>query len=306
MKTSLAAWFASFACLLILASAEGVMAQPIPVLATFASGSGNDANDCLTPATACRSITAAVNKLDGNVNAIGTVHVLPGSYTGFNLTRSVNVIASPPGQASVDYAIATSHGAAAGINIGGGEVVHLSGFALGSNLRSLVVYGSGAVHVENCTCTMPVEYRPTGASELYLSDSVVGGRLWIQPTGSGSAKVVVDNVNMTSGGGIFVDGNSTSGAISMVLRNSEVVGAGNFGLYLRDNGGAGTVAMIEGTTLAHSVNQGVAAFGSVARLRNSNVIGNKFGIQGNVISHGGNVVIANTSNGSFTSSVPQQ
>jgi parallel beta-helix repeat protein len=52
-------------------------APPVAHPDTYAdNAAGNDSNDCLTPATACKTITAALAAVDAN----GTVHVAAGTY----------------------------------------------------------------------------------------------------------------------------------------------------------------------------------------------------------------------------------
>ncbi|MPZ59331.1 MAG: hypothetical protein GEU91_23185 [Rhizobiales bacterium] len=78
--------------LLLLFAATPAQAQ----FAVFISGVGNDGNNCLTPATACRNFVMAQT----TVAAGGVIHVLPGEYGAVVITKSVQIIADG-GQASI-------------------------------------------------------------------------------------------------------------------------------------------------------------------------------------------------------------
>ena len=230
--------------MLVSVSEQAFAPAPPPILAAYASGNGDDTNDCLSPATPCREIAAARSKL---IPGSGTVYVLPGDYRGFvinNANVALNIVATSPGQASVtNYGVNVPPIGGATVGITGDEGhIRLSGFVLSSpGLRAVAITANGLVTLENCTfqsdVPFAVEYAPAGYGQLSISNSrFEGGGLWVKPSGSGSARVVVDNVNIEDpiGGGILVDGNATTGANIFVLRNSVVAGATYYGLFVRD------------------------------------------------------------------------
>ena len=75
----------SIGALLILGLASVSQAQ---ISRTFVGVNGNDANDCLAPGTACRTLNGAIGKVDagGEVIVIET-----GSYAGATITKSVKI-----------------------------------------------------------------------------------------------------------------------------------------------------------------------------------------------------------------------
>jgi hypothetical protein len=80
------------ACVSLLLRGAIDPAQAAPV--TFVSGNGNNSNDCLTPATACREFGnnlggGAISKTDSG----GTIHVLPGVYQPFEIFGWRNILA---------------------------------------------------------------------------------------------------------------------------------------------------------------------------------------------------------------------
>ena len=125
--------------------------------------------------------------------------------------------------------------------------------------------------------------------------------------------VVLDNVKVEDNAhGINIEGNATSGIISVAVRNSVMSANTAFGIKALESGAGSTNVMLESSTASNNGTNGVIAVGSnaIIRMRNSTSTGNAAGLVvssgGQIISHGGNVVAGNTTNGSFTDSFPQQ
>jgi hypothetical protein len=297
---------------------------------TFVSPVGSDANNCATASLPCRQLsgaTAALAKTDEG----GVIHVLPGDYDTFVIDKSIEILVDG-GQASV---AASAQGIPGGggtaqiiVNAGAGDKVRIRGFVL--NGATLGVHGiafiaGGALHLEDCTFVSPgsnfgIAFRPAGASELYVSNGAITGSgsgatggIQIRPTGSGSAKVVFDNVRVADNNiGILIDGTATTGTNSVTLRNSVVSGSAGIGIQGVDSGGGASNVVIEGSTISSNASVGIRAVGAntAIRLRNSTVSGNGTGIAaqngGKLISHGGNLVAGNGANGAFTQVVAPQ
>jgi len=293
---------------------------------TFVSGNGADGVGCgVTPASACREIFGATGAL-AQTDEGGIIHVLPGEYIAFPIDKGVDIVADA-GQASIYSTVA---GGGGGIvvdgSVSGNRVVRIRGFLINS-AHGIVINGSGVVHIEDCTL-MGVEgrygivYAPTGAGELYVSDTTVsrptvpaqGGGILIRPTGSGSAKAVLDSVNVEDNAteGVRIDGRFTTGSNSLTIRNSTIAGGSGFGAAVYDSGNGVSTMTIDGSTIADNATFGVVASGSnaTARLVNSVVSGNARGLiattSGSIISQGGNMVAGNTVNGAFTQTLPLQ
>lgn len=314
------------ACFLALL---GAAAPAHAASTTFVSqADGNDANACTSPAAPCATLNGAY----GKTVAGGVIHVLPGEYPSLEITQSVEIIAES-GQASITSS-ATGGANTLGrfyVNTGAADDVRIRGFTLRAGTSGFVgpvagisFVGAGALYVEDCTLVdagnEAILFIPTGAGELYVSNSVVsddigsdGGGILIKPTGSGSAEAVLDNVRVEdNANGILVDGRATTGANEVTIRNTTVAGSTNYGLNAIDSGGGATNVMIEGATFSNNGTQGVISNGNntTVRMRNSTVTGNARGIifsnSGKLISGGGNLVTGNTVNGTFSSSVAQQ
>lgn len=80
---------AAFAATLALVAIDPALAL---VSRTFVSADGNDGNDCLQPSTPCRTLGAAIAKVDAD----GVVLVISsGSYAGATVNKSVRVLVAP-------------------------------------------------------------------------------------------------------------------------------------------------------------------------------------------------------------------
>ena len=314
------------ACLVALLGAVPARAAFV----TFVSEAGDSGNDCLTIATPCRQIGGAGGALE-KTTAGGIVHVAPGEYGSFELVIPAEIIVDG-GQASIINSSVTAaltgiagEGGIA-IAVTAGEVVRLRGFILDAGHGVAIGNVGGILHLEDCTFVSSSDrygiiYQPSAASELYVkdshfsryTDSTGGGGILIKPVGSGSAKVVLDNVSVDDNtGGVHVDGRTTSGALDVTVRNSVMSGSTAFGLRADESGAGTTNVMLESSTSSNNGTNGVIAVGAnaIIRMRNSTSTGNAAGLVvsggGQIISPGGNVVAGNTTNGSFTGSFAQQ
>jgi hypothetical protein len=329
MKRSIVSLAAS-ACFVSLL---GAAAPAHAAYATFVSADGNDANTCLTPATACREIGGASGALS-KTDSGGVVHVLPGEYDAFAIPADLSVgIIAEGGLASVlDGSVPIPGGGIASIlvnNVNSASVVRIRGLQIESYGTPIAVVGNETtLHIERCVLapvsgagSYGVDFRPGGTlvTRLLVSDTVisrqVGARdatgIRIRPTSSAGVTAVLDNVRIEDlGSGILIDGNATTGSNTVTVRNSVVAGNTNFDLNVIDNSG-GTSVMIEGSSVTTS-SVGVRAQGAAAvvRMRNSTVTGNTTGLRvisgGKIISNGGNVLRGNTTNGAFTATEAQQ
>jgi hypothetical protein len=312
---------AASACLVaLLGAATPAHAQ---TFATFASGNGNDANTCLTPATACREIFGATGAL-AKTDEGGIIHVLPGEYIAFPVEKGVDIVADA-GQASI-YTTVAGGGGGIVVNVSGTQVVRIRGFLINS-AHGIVINGSGVVHIEDSTLAgvearYGILYQPTGAGELYVSGTKLtrstvpsnSGGIQIKPTGSGSAKVVLDNILVEDNGtGILIDSRFTSGSQAVTIRNSTISGSASFAVAAYESGGGTSNVTIESSNITNntaSFGVGMSGAGATARLVNVTVTGNARGLlaasSSSIISHGGNVIAGNTINGAFTATVPPQ
>jgi hypothetical protein len=317
---------AASACLVALLGGAPARAQNF---VTFVAESGNDANNCESIAEACRQLIGE-NGAIAKTPSGGVIHVLPGEYVAFPIQdKSLDIIADG-GQASIVNNVAgpipnITGNAGIVIAVGAGDVVRVRGFIVNTHHGIAIGGAGGIVHLENNTLIAGLSdrygiiYSPSSASELYVRDTTIarengitgGGGILIRPLGSGSAKVVLDNVQVDdTSPGILVDGRATNGVSTVTVRDSVVAGSTTYGLLAIDSGGGASNVMIEGSSFANNVTNGVWVSGTntTVRIRDSTVSGNGRGLAGaatsNLISQGGNTVAGNTVDGLFSSSQP--
>ena len=242
---------------LLLLGAGPLRAAPL----TFVSGNGNDSNNCLTPATACREI-GGIFGADSKTDPAGTIHVLPGAYQPFQLNAvgSINILADQR-QASINGSIAApccyTHGSASIHVTAGAGIVRIRGFTLGKSDNGLAVdsgiaiFGGGtisdAIHLENCTFkpgtgggNAGVEIATNGLGEVYISNSSFQGPgvgVLIKPLAGGSARVVLNDVNIeNAGAGVYLDAKATNGVNRISIRDT-MIGNGGGLILLEDANG---------------------------------------------------------------------
>ena len=126
------------------------------------------------------------------------------------------------------------------------------------------------------TCSASTSGQPAGARELNVSDTIVtgdgsagGGGVIIRPAGSGSAKVVLDNVEANDNAtGIVIEGRATIGSNNVTIRNSAITGSTTNGIQAIDGGGGTTNVIIEGSATTNNGSHGVIVSGTaVVRMR---------------------------------------
>ena len=277
------------AVLLALAAlvATGTTAARAQGFVIFVSSSGNNANDCLTPATACGSFTGAHGKMtDG-----GTVTCLnPNFYGNVVITKSITIDCLAGGGAA--------HLALLTINAPG-KTVRVRNLAVnGVDLNNTVfdIVAAASVHLENVLVT--------GSTNLGLYDHRAG-----------PGKLVISNSSIVSNAGAGIVVAPTSGIIGAVLDNVRsndnayglAVGAGGRVMINRSvfswNGttgihaDAGAVIEVNDTLVSHNQFGINANNGSTVTLSNSGINSNTAGISGTTQTYGNNRIFANSNNG---------
>jgi hypothetical protein len=245
-------------------------------VATYGSGSA------CTRTAPCLSFQGAHNV----TNDSGEISCLDsGDFGGGTFSKSITVDCSN-NIASVYYAI--------DINAPGGFVI----------LRGITVLGNGVepIGIDIRDGSVLIENSKINA---YRASSAIGIRF--APSSAGAKLLVNDSViTYNAGSGIEVrPGNGVSGKVTLSnvrLVNNRI----GFSVFNRSH------VTVRNSTVSNSTAVGVRADGSTAvvRMPDSTVSGNKIGLNalngGQIISHRGNVVADNQTNGAFTSAVSQQ
>jgi hypothetical protein len=294
--------------------------------ATWASGVGNDANDCATISTPCRNLFAALAKTSGG----GVMHVLPGLYGSFIVDKAVTIIAD---QGASIVASATGFAFSAGIyvNAGSGDVVLIRGMTidqLGFDWAGIGFVSGAALHVENCTLVGTAAGGPAALQvvpsiaasggvpvELSVRNSTIivnsGGNVLIKPSAGVAVAALIENTLMAEGPyGIRADDSGGSGMIRVDVRNSVAKGNSNNGFLAVGTGASPIHFMIDRSTAENNGVYGAVATGAQAFMivGGSTLMGNGTGLAqlsgATVASYGDNRVNFNTTPTSGTITVP--
>jgi Right handed beta helix region len=274
---------------LILASAFVVgfsVSSEAQIARVFVSVNGNDANDCLQPSTACRTLNEGVNKVDlgGEVILVDT-----GSYAGATITKSVKINV-PSGNVAFS-------GLPIIVNAPNGTVV-LRGLtlkALTPNTGTGIdIQAATAVFVENCV----IDGWNTGVSmqvagQLFVKASTIRNNFFVGVyVNDAAAEVGVDGSRMERNQiGLFLV-NGKGGVVRSLFAQNELGAA---------VGGSGTLA-IDQSEASNNSSAGFYTEGlGTIRVLNSTATANatgfrKLGGASVFESFGNNVVRGNTTN----------
>jgi hypothetical protein len=212
-----------------------------------------------------------------------------GDFGGGTFTKSITIDCSN-NVASVYYAI--------DINAPGRFVILRGITVLGNGVEPIGIdIRDGSVLIEN---TRINSYRTSSAIGIRFAPSSPGGKLLVTDS------VITYNANAKAGAGIEISpGAGVSGKVT--LNNVRLSSNWNgLAVFNRSD------VLVRNSTIVHNSNAGVLARGASAtvRMADSTVSGNKIGLNavngGQIISHRGNVVADNQTDGAFTLTVNQQ
>jgi hypothetical protein len=299
--------------------AFGILLQTSPAMAqatrTWVSGVGDDANPCSRTAP-CKTFAGAISK----TAAGGLINVIDaGTYGAVTITKSITIDAS----GNFAGVLATAGISGIIVNALATDVVHLRGLTIdgaGTGGNGIRFLAGSALHVENCVIRgfqsatagsgHGINFAPSGASELFVSDTVVsangtgsnGGGILIKPSGSGSAKVTLERVSVNNNVfGVRADGSGSTGNVNVSITGGSASGNTNASILSVTFGNV-TQVMVNGTMISNN-GFGPRADGAAATLRFGNTIvsGNGTGLStangGTLLSYGNNQVDGNTVDG---------
>jgi hypothetical protein len=191
---------------------------------TFIASTGNDANTCARTAP-CRTLAGGYAR----TNAGGEINILDAAgYGALTIDKSISVIGT--GTAGV---LVPSGADGITINAGANGVVNLRGLIIegtGVGSSGIVLISAKSLTIENCVIRNLVNHGlaiiPTTTSTIAVSDTYLANNgalgIVIQPTGAGSAKTVINRVEVYRSGdhGIGVFGNLTTGSVVATIVDS--------------------------------------------------------------------------------------
>ncbi len=282
-----------------LITTAGLVMGLWPVLAqaqvsrVFVSVNGNDGNDCLQPAAACRTLNGGIAKVDTN----GEVIVIDtGSFAGANITKGVKINV-PSGAIAFSGSSVVVNAPAATVVIRG---LTLKAFTTGSG-SGIDIQAAGSVLIENCVLdswNIGINVQAAaGAVRVDVKDSTLRNNTnhGMEVKGAGSL-VTVDQSRFERNSIGF---RLTSNGKATVTRS---LFAGHLGWGLGVNG-PGTVDASR-LTIAGSANGGFFVYGGgTGRTSESLITGNGIGLEhdsGTLESFKDNILRGNTSNSTGT------
>lgn len=296
----------------IMLFCSALTAQAQTAQRTFVSTSGNDANtaNLCSRNMPCRGFAAAISVVAVN----GEVVTLDsGGYGSLSITKPVQII-SPLG---VYAAITATTGSAINVNVGEGEKVVLRGLILNSlgAANGINLQSGSVLHIESCVINgfsskgIYVERNfVNDTTELFIKDTIVrnGGAdgIYLRNSGSGSlVKASIDNCRIEKNAGI---GLVASNNARVTVRGSIVAGH-LFGFSAEATiSGLTSEINLESCVVTNNSTGLYAGNGvgtSLIRVSNSTITNNIGGISitsgGQILSRLNNTVEGNLSNNDF-------
>ena len=253
---------------------------------TYVSASGSDANNCDTPAAACRSFFGALSKTaDG-----GTVQCLDaGFFQSVTITISVTIDCFAGGASNTQRVV---------INAPGKTVIlrNIGINALNNTFSPIAIQAAANVYIENALVggsagnSQAIRDVRAGPAKLVISNSSIVGNpgvgILVAPA-SGVIGVELDNVNSAYNSyGLAV---GSGGRV--MIKNSVFTGNGTAGI----EADAGATVGVSSTQISFN-STGIVASGTVS-LQSSSIDSNSVAISGPTQSLGNNRIFANSIDG---------
>jgi len=305
---------------------RGFVINAPPPITRYVSPTGNDGQDCLSPATACTTIQSTIGRsLQGDL-----IHVLPGTYQqNITIDRDITIFGSNKEETIID-------GSASGSVFTVGKFdVKLSNLTIrnGSANSGGGVFNEGKLIIENVILTSNQASQDGGGlfnsyeadllavnSHIFLNEAQHdGGGAMLQGHAVFSSTEIDENTAGSNGGGIFTHGgdillksgsslnNNLNGGImnwwsgKITLEDSTVDSNSGYGVY---SGGPYALATITRSTVSRNTEVGIrnSDSGTVV-ISNSTISGNgSNGIEtngGNHVDASNSTIAFNTGNGIY-------
>jgi hypothetical protein len=322
--------FGKIAALILLAGLFYVSPAHAQATRTWVSGVGDDVNPCSRTAP-CKTFAGAISKTaaGGEINCLD-----PGGFGAVTIIKSMTI--------SCQY---TEGGALAG---GNGIVLNMPAATDVAFIRGLDIFGvnpptngirfinQGSLYVENCTIrrfnaasSQGISFQPSGASNLYISDSTIGdngnggtgGGILIQPTSAGGAKVVMNHVRVENNANnamlVNTTGNTSASGVSITVNDSVFAGSTGGVAVITAVGNSPINMMMTDSMITQNsgIGLGVSGPSGTVRVGNTTITANGTGVfiagGSTVTSFGTNRLFGNPSvgapnNGTFTGGIQAQ
>jgi hypothetical protein len=291
---------------------------------TWVSGVGDDVNPCSRTAP-CKTFAGAISKTapGGEINCLD-----PAGFGAVTLTKSITIDCT----GTLGGILASS---TTGVILNGaGIIVNLRGLEINGGPPNLpgvngIRFLQGArLSVEDCTIYNFLGAAPNGFGiianntsttvQIVVRNSVIrnngtavsGGGIALLPTGTGSAKLTLNDVQISGhfrGVDINAAGTSSASGVAAMIQNTTFAANTN-GLHVNSAAGPAPVQVIVKDS-TFSANTGTAINGqgsanTVVAVSNTSIFGNGTGVNAvggaSVLTFGDNLLSLNGSNGTFS------
>lgn len=307
-----------------LASASAPAWAAYTTLRIFVSSTGSDLNDCITIATACRTLDGALQKAQpgGEIDLVDTL----ADNARFSALRIDKAITIDGGAGHVTLIARVYGNNGFDIVAPPNAVVVLRNLTLNgmrqqtdsppyaSGVNGIKFTSGGALHLENLRIlgftSVGVAFEPTNVAKLQINNSIITDNgdagILVKPSAGGNASVTLVGVTSSRNKyGLFVQNLASAVVQDSTINDNTTAGIFTFA------GAAGRTS-VERSVVARNSGAGVLARGPQATvvLSETAIFSNVTGISaidgGKVISFGNNRINGNTTNGAPTSTVSQQ
>jgi hypothetical protein len=286
---------------------------------TWVSGVGDDANPCSRTAP-CKTFAGAISKTAaaGEINCLDS-----GGFGAVTITKSITILCN-----GVVGGLLVSGSNGVIINAGVNDNVVLKGLdieGLGTGFAGVRFLAGATLTVVDCIIrnfrsgnAVGIEFLPSGASELSVINTTIlssNTGINVQPTATGSAKVVIENVQTINGAtGIRFQTASAAGLINGTINNSVIAGNSGNGLIVNTGGVgfAGVQVMVDHTSIVNNAGTALRGDGngSITRISAVRVTGNAVASNHTTSallrSYSNNHIDGNTDDGPNPGSIPNK
>jgi hypothetical protein len=303
---------------------SSVLVSPVYAQATrtWVSGVGDDVNPCSRTAP-CKTFAGAISKTaaGGAINCLDS-----GGFGALTITKAISIVCD---YVEAGVLVAGTNGIV--VSAGASDIVILRGLDIegtGTGLDGIKFNTGAALHVEKCvirgflgTPGNGIHFAPSGTSQLFVLDTIVADNskaaasagILIQPTGSGGASALMDDVKMLdNGNGLIVDGSLTTGSgLFIVVRQSTASGNAGIGIQAVSAAGKAPTNVVVSHTAVTTNSTGISSTGPGTNVTmaysnvSENITGITFTAPAQLNSYQTNQLRSNiTANGSYSGILP--
>jgi hypothetical protein len=241
---------------------------------TWVSGVGDDANPCSRTAP-CKTFAGAISKTatGGYINCLD-----PGGFGAVTITKAITIQC----EEETGHSLCTGSINCIVVTVAAGANVTLRGLNIeggGSGLNGVRLIQGGNLHLEEVVITgfvnNGIDIEPTAAFSVEVMNSFIqdvsgstsNAGVLVKPASGGTGNVALNNVNIgNSTNGVLADGSGGGGGFNVNVRNSKITSSSNSGI-IASSGSPAVTVMVDNTTVAYSLSNGVVSNGAQATVR---------------------------------------